>query len=136
MTGSCRSFETNGPFDFVGGINATRPSVAYMRHFTKSSTSPYFSPWQPSSPDSRYTHLTKSKGSGLNYDTKIYIQVGTAECLYDEGRFFARDMKDAGVDVRFREIVGGTHVPCVIGLTKGDAMKVTKKDLEDFVLGM
>jgi len=78
---------------------------AHTRHYPKHLTSPYFSPALPAPDGSkRFQHLVRSE---KRKGTKVYIQAGTAELLWDQAKMLRDGMRDEGVDVELREVSFG-----------------------------
>jgi len=78
---------------------------AHTRHYPKHLTSPYFSPALPAPDGSkRFQHLVRSE---KRKGTKVYIQAGTAELLWDQAKMLRDGMRDEGVDVELREVSPG-----------------------------
>jgi hypothetical protein len=92
--------------DYVSsmGVNAI---AAHTRHYPNHLRSPYFSPALPSPDGSpRFSHLIQGKtsGKGEKKGTKVYVQAGTAELLWDQAKMLCRGMREEGVDVTLREV--------------------------------
>lgn len=86
------------------GVNAI---AAHTRHYPNHLRSPYFSPALPSPDGSpRFSHLTQGKAGGKEEKkgTKVYVQAGTAELLWDQAKMLCRGMREEGVDVTLREV--------------------------------
>jgi hypothetical protein len=88
------------------GVNAI---AAHTRHYPSHLRSPYFSPALPSPDGSpRFSHLTQSQGKAGGKEekkgTKVYVQAGTAELLWDQAKMLCRGMREEGVDVTLREV--------------------------------
>jgi hypothetical protein len=86
------------------GVNAI---AAHTRHYPNHLHSPYFSPALPSPDGSpRFSHLTQGKAGGKEEKkgTKVYVQAGTAELLWDQAKMLCRGMREEGVDVTLREV--------------------------------
>jgi acetyl esterase/lipase len=92
------------------GVNAI---AAHTRHYPNHLRSPYFSPALPSPDGSpRFSHLTQGQGKhdkgSVNGEqkkgTKVYVQAGTAELLWDQAKMLCRGMREEGVDVTLREV--------------------------------
>jgi hypothetical protein len=88
------------------GVNAI---AAHTRHYPNHLHSPYFSPALPSPDGSpRFSHLTQSQGKAGGKEekkgTKVYVQAGTAELLWDQAKMLCRGMREEGVDVTLREV--------------------------------
>lgn len=86
------------------GVNAI---AAHTRHYPNHLHSPYFSPALPSPDGSpRFFHLTQGKAGGKEEKkgTKVYVQAGTAELLWDQAKMLCRGMREEGVDVTLREV--------------------------------
>jgi len=80
---------------------------AHTRHYPKHLTSPYFSPALPAPDGSkRFQHLV---GGEKRRGTKVYIQAGTAELLWDQAKMLRDGMQDEGVDVELREVSFGVR---------------------------
>ena len=98
------------------GVNAI---AAHTRHYPKHLRSPYFSPALPSPDGSpRFAHLTGKQGNDEKKNskgTKVYVQAGTAELLWDQAKMLCRGMKEEGVDVTLREVRRAAHHRMIAG---------------------
>lgn len=89
----------------------TNAIAAHTRHYPKNLRSPYFSPALPA-PDgsARFSHLKRDDDSNDKNEkkqrkgTKVYVQAGTAELLWDQARMLCQGMREEGVDVTLREV--------------------------------
>ncbi|KAH8080115.1 Alpha/Beta hydrolase protein [Filobasidium floriforme] len=136
------SAEFNKKYDYVSsmGFNAI---AAHTRHYPNHLRSPYFSPALPSPDGSpRFSHLTQGQGKtdkgSVNGEqkkgTKVYVQAGTAELLWDQAKMLCRGMREEGVDVTLREVPGDIHVGILFNLAK--PLKATREDLPEFWNGL
>jgi hypothetical protein len=95
---------------------------AHTRHYPNHLTSPYFSPALPAPDGSkRFQHLVRDK---KRRGTKVYIQAGTAELLWDQAKMLRDGMREEGVDVELREVRFGVDMSsCRNGLTDGQSLR-------------
>jgi acetyl esterase/lipase len=120
------SAETNKPYDYVSSMGHNAIG-SHTRHYPDHLRNPYFSPALPAPDGShRFGHLVQA-------GTKVYVQVGTAEALWDQGKMLCRGMEDEGVDVTLREVSCG--VSTVVDSTTSDRVVLPLRFPEIFTSG-
>ena len=96
FTLSSPSYKRNKTFDIIGRTGLQTAVRASMRWYKlEAFENPYFSPAK-AKPD-EWTYLKEA-------GTKVYLLAGTHELFYDEIVAVYKTMKEAGVDVRLREV--------------------------------